>query len=180
MAWGTATGPSGNCTLAKLRWRTLSYLWWPAATVTTSNTNSSISARAARTRTCDWVQIHLNLAVLLLISNWPTAVFSFIHHDSSQDWTSLQVTGHTEVRLCSLHRTAGFTDALQASRSHTFCQLREGELRGCATGASWTKPRGGVAETQRRLCRQDQTQPIVSAQPEATRNLSKFWNTSVS
>lgn len=61
--------------------------------------------------------------------------------NSPQDWTSFEVTGHSEVCLRPLHGTAGFADALKAPCVHTFCQLCQRELRDCATGASRTKPR---------------------------------------
>lgn len=81
---------------------------------------------------------------LLVLIFFSQSCCSF-RHNSLQDWTPFEVTGHSEVCVRPLHRTAGFADALEATCTHAFCQLCQRELQDCATRASRAKPRGSDA-----------------------------------
>lgn len=63
-----------------------------------------------------------------------------LYHDSPQDRPPFQVTGHTKVRVCSLHWSTCLTGTFQAACSYAFCQLCQRELWDCATNAGRTKP----------------------------------------
>lgn len=91
-----------------------------------------------------------NTYVWLLMGLLKLVIFLFIlhgvlictlHHKCSQDWASFQVAGHSEVCVRPLHRTAGFTDAIQATCCHAVCQLCQRKLWDSTTRACRTKPR---------------------------------------